>query len=181
LNLNYLGSNGDGYDDGVAERDSIDDRLAIWGRELPNLDLVTEGVVDRIRKLAKHLSRTLDETAAAYGLSSADWSVLAMLRARGEPYRVPAGELAELTWVSPGALTPRLDRLEERGLIRRVPDREDRRVLQIELTPEGDRTWTEAVGVQAAKERFVDDALSPAEKERLNALLRKLVRRVEGA
>jgi hypothetical protein len=54
-------------------------------------------------------------------------------------------------------------------------------VLQIELTPEGDRTWTEAVGVQAAKERFVDDALSPAEKERLNALLRKLVRRVEGA
>src|ERR1044071_6435709 len=146
----------------MADRDSIDDRLTVWERELPDLDLVTEGVVDRIRKLAKHLSRTLDETAAAYGLSSADWSVLGMLRARGEPYRVPAGEVGALTWVSPGALPPRPPpppaprpprsaRVEGRGLIRRIPDRDDRRALQIELTPEGDRTWTEAVGVQAAK------------------------------
>ena len=72
-------------------------------------------------------------------------------------------------------MTSRLDKLEARGLVRRVPDADDRRVLQIELTDEGDRIWTEAVAVQAEKERLIAAALDAREQEQLNALLRKLM------
>jgi DNA-binding MarR family transcriptional regulator len=48
-------------------------------------------------------------------------------------------------------------------------------VLQIELTDEGDRIWTEAVAVQAEKERLIAAALDAREQEQLNALLRKLM------
>lgn len=157
------------------ERDVVDDKLEILGRELPQIDLPTEGVVQRIQRLAWLLNKSLNETAAAYGLTHADWGLLGSLRASGAPYRSPAGKLAEHVSITPGAMTSRLDKLEARGLVRRVPDEEDRRVLQIELTNEGDRLWSEAVGVQAEKERLIAAALDEDEKEQLNALLRKLM------
>jgi DNA-binding MarR family transcriptional regulator len=157
------------------ERDLVDEKLENLGRELPQIDLPTEGIVQRIQKLAWRLNRSLNETAAEYGLSHADWGLLGGLRAAGAPYRQPAGKLAEHLSITPGAMTSRLDKLEARGLVRRVPDAEDRRVLQIELTDEGNRMWTEAVGVQAEKERLIAAALDPHEQEQLNTLLRKLM------
>lgn len=157
------------------ERDGVDEKLEVLGRELPQIDLPTEGIVQRIQKLAWRLNRSLNETAAEYGLSHADWSLLGSLRASGAPYRQAAGKLAEHVSITPGAMTSRLDKLEARGLVRRVPDVDDRRVLQIELTDEGDRIWTEAVAVQAEKERLIAAALDAREQEQLNALLRKLM------
>lgn len=157
------------------ERDRVDEKLEVLGRELPQIDLPTEGIVQRIQKLAWRLNRSLNETAAAYGLSHADWSLLGSLRASGAPYRQAAGKLAEHVSITPGAMTSRLDKLEARGLVRRVPDADDRRVLQIELTDEGDRIWTEAVAVQAEKERLIAAALDARQQDQLNALLRKLM------
>lgn len=162
-----------------AERDGIDGKLEIWARELPGLDLETEGLVERIQKIGRALRRRMDETAAEFGLTNADWSMLAALRGSGPPYRLTAGRLAEQCWVSPGAMTSRIDRLEERGFVRRVPDPDDRRVLQIELLPAGSKTWDEAVAVQARKEQLVAAALDPQQKRALNELLRLLVLELE--
>lgn len=153
----------------------VDTRLEVWARELPSLDLATEGVVERIQKLAHHLERSLGETAGEFGLSLADWHMLAALRGSGEPYRQTAGKLASWLSLSPGAMTSRIDKLEERGWVRRVPDLEDRRVLHVELTDEGRSHWEEAVGVQAAREQLVAAALDERQKETLNRLLRKLM------
>ena len=163
----------------AGERDGIDGKLEIWGRELPQLDLETEGLVERIQKIARGLRRSMDETAAQFGLTTADWGMLAALRGAGPPYRLTAGRLAEQCWVSPGAMTSRIDRLEERGFVRRMPDPDDRRVLQIELLPAGRKTWEEAVGVQARKELIVASALDAAQKRQLNDLLRLLVLELE--
>jgi len=157
------------------EHDHVDVKLEQLAVELPQIDIPTEGVVQRIQRLSWLLRKSLDETASAYGLTHADWGLLGKLRAAGAPYRQPAGKLAEHLSITPGAMTSRLDKLEARGLVRRVPDGEDRRVLQIELTDEGDRLWSEAVGVQAEKERLIAAALDEDEKEQLNALLRKLM------
>jgi DNA-binding MarR family transcriptional regulator len=162
------------YDPRV-EGDAVDAKLEALGRELPQIHLPTEGIVQRIQRLAWRLNRSLNETAAAYGLTHADWGLLGSLRAAGAPFRQPAGKLADHLSITAGAMTSRLDRLEARGLVRRIPDPDDRRVLQIELTEEGDRLWTEAVGVQAEKERLIASALDEDEQERLNALLRKLM------
>lgn len=53
--------------------------------------------------------------------------------------------------VDPGWVTDVVDRLEERGDVRRVPSTEDRRAKMIELTDKGRQTW-----------RQMDDAIASA-------------------
>jgi DNA-binding MarR family transcriptional regulator len=156
-------------------RDAVDRKLEVWRRELPDLDFATEGLVERIQKLSRYLDRSLGETAAEYGLTIGDWHFLGALRAAGPPYRVTAGALAEQLGVTAGALTSRIDRLEERALVRRVPDSEDRRSTWVALTDEGRATWDAAVAVQARREQLVAAGLDERQKERLNDLLRRLM------
>ncbi|MFN8223507.1 MAG: MarR family transcriptional regulator [Gaiellales bacterium] len=155
--------------------DIVDRALEVWRHELPDLDLETEGLVERIHKLSRYLDQSLGETAATYGLTIAEWSLLGTIRKNGAPYRVPAGKLAEQIGITAGALTGRLDRLETRGLLRRTPDATDRRVTWIELTDEGYALWRSAVDVQAKREQLVASALDPRQQKRLNALLRHLM------
>ena len=77
--------------------------------------------------------------------------------------------------LSSGAMTNRLDRLEQAGLVRRLPDPRDRRGVIVELTERGRETYQRAVGVQAKKEELVTAALNEREKKQLNALLRRLM------
>jgi DNA-binding MarR family transcriptional regulator len=72
-------------------------------------------------------------------------------------------------------MTNRLDRLEQAGFVRRVPDPDDRRGVLVELTDAGRRVWEESVSTQAAKESLVAAALDKDEKRQLNALLRRLM------
>ena len=72
-------------------------------------------------------------------------------------------------------MTSRLDRLEQSGYIRRLPDPEDRRGVVVELTDEGMAAWDKAAGIQGRKEAFFASALTKAEQQQLNALLRKLM------
>jgi DNA-binding MarR family transcriptional regulator len=77
--------------------------------------------------------------------------------------------------LSSGAITNRLDRLEQAGLIRRLPDPDDRRGVLVELTAKGRRTYQKAVGAAAKKEALVAAALTEREKKQLNALLRRMM------
>ena len=77
--------------------------------------------------------------------------------------------------LSSGAMTNRLDRLEEAGLVRRRPDPNDRRGVLMEMTEKGRETYERAVGVQAKKEELVTSALDAGEKKQLNDLLRRLM------
>ena len=60
-------------------------------------------------------------------------------------------------------------------MIRRLPDPDDRRGVQVELTAKGKGTWEDAVTAQAKKEAVVASALTEREKEQLTKLLRKLM------
>lgn len=158
-----------------AQRDGVDRMLDIWKRELPDLDLATEGIVERIQKLNRYLDRALNETLAEFSLNRGEWHLLGTLRRSGPPYRRSPGQLVEEMGLSSGAMTNRLDRLESAGLIRRLPDPSDRRALQVELTDAGWQSWQDSVGAQARKEAMVAAALDPDEKEQLNTLLRRLM------
>jgi DNA-binding MarR family transcriptional regulator len=158
------------------EPDSVDVSLDVWGRELPDLDLAVEGIVERIDKLKHYVDRTMQETLEAYDLSHGEWKLLANLRWGGPPYRGKPGKLAKRLGLSSGAMTNRLDNMERRGVIRRIDDPDDRRGVIVELTDEGRRLWDEAVGVQAEKEAVVGYALTLEEREQLNDLLRRLMR-----
>lgn len=163
------------------ERDHIDRFLESIKDRLPMLDPDVEGLVDRIGGLNRRFHRALDETLADFGLDYAEYKLLGLLTREGEVYRSSPGKLARVMELSSGAMTNRLDRLEQAGLVRRLPDPNDRRGIQVELTAEGKRLYEDAIGVQGRKESLVATALTNAEKKQLNALLRRLMIEFERA
>jgi DNA-binding MarR family transcriptional regulator len=156
------------------EQDHVDRWLA--EHELPGaVDPEVEGIVDRINGLRRRLNRMLDETLADFDLTVGEWKALTHLQLDGPPHRKSVGQLAKWDDLSSGAMTNRIDRLEQAGLVRRVPDPDDRRGVLVELTEAGARAWEQSVSAQAEKESLVAAALSVREKRQLNALLRRLM------
>ena len=170
----------------MAERDHVDRFLDSIKDVLPMLDPEVEGLVDRIGGLNRRFKRALDETLEEFGVDNAEWRLLGLLAREqapgsGEPFRSSPGKLARLMELSSGAMTNRLDRLEQAGLLRRLPDPNDRRGVLVELTDAGRRLYEDSVGAQARKEELVAAALSESEKRQLNALLRRLMLEFERA
>ena len=159
----------------VPERDHVDQFLETIQPVLPDLDLEVEGIVDRISGIGRRLRRTLDETLAEFGLDWGEYKALGHLAQRGEPFRSTPGRMAKRMELSSGAMTNRLDQLEQAGFIRRLPDPDDRRGVLVELTEHGRDTYARAVGIQAEKEALVAGALTAREKAQLNNLLRKMM------
>jgi DNA-binding MarR family transcriptional regulator len=89
-------------------------------------------------------------------------------------FGLPATGLAKETGLSSGAMTNRIDKLEERGLVSRNPDASDRRAVIVALTPDGKRAIDEAIQLRldAADESL--QGLSSKEIGNLASLLRKI-------
>jgi DNA-binding MarR family transcriptional regulator len=160
-------------DDGL---DYLDQALVVWAREIPDLDPLTEGIVERIHMLAHAFNVSSDQTLAAFDLDRRSFKMLSRLRSFGPPYQRSAGMLANDMQLSSGAMTNRLDRMEKAGLIRRLPDPNDRRGTLVEPTEAGHAAWDQAVGTQARREALIAAVLSDKEREQLHRLLRQLMR-----
>jgi DNA-binding MarR family transcriptional regulator len=159
------------------KRDHID-RFLEELEPVEGLDYDVEGIVDRVGAIDRRLKRGMETVLAEFGLSRPDWRVLTTLRNSGS--KTP-GVLARYHDISSGAMTSRLDSLEQEGLIRRVPDPDDRRSVVVEITDKGRNAWAEAASIQARREAFFASALTKPEQQRLNALLRKLLLALEEA
>jgi DNA-binding MarR family transcriptional regulator len=160
----------------VPKKDHVDRFLEeIEGELPPGLDIEVEGIVDRIGGINRRVQRELDRTLADHGLSHTDWRILSSLRWAGPPYRRSAGALAKIADLSSGAMTNRLDQLENAGLVRRVADPDDRRGVLVEPTDKGRGLWEAAIGVQARKEALLAEALNERERRQLNTLLRRVM------
>ena len=79
----------------------------------------------------------LSETVAVRQLDTSSFSALAALWLAGPPHRMNAGELAQRIVQTSGGVTKTMQRLVDRGLVRRVADPDDGRRSLLELTPEG--------------------------------------------
>ena len=107
--------------------DQVDELLQDWNAERPELDYSALGVVVRIQLLGKLLQRSAEAALRPLQLKLWEYDVLSALRRKGRPYEQPATELARLTMLTTGAMTTRIDRLEEKGLVTRTTDPNDRR------------------------------------------------------
>jgi DNA-binding MarR family transcriptional regulator len=158
------------------DQDHVDRWLATASlKDIPNLDLEVEGIVHRMNGLTRRIRRSHTQVLAEHGLTWEEWDVLGALRRAGPPYRRSAGELAKIAELSSGAMTNRLDKLEQGGFVKRMPDPTDRRGVLVELTATGKKKWLESTGAEAQREALIAAALSNKEKEQLNALLRRLM------
>lgn len=160
--------------------DRIDELAAQWGRERPDLAPEVMALVARLLRVATLIGQRIDALAGRHGLSRADGDVLFTLRRAGEPYRLSPSLLSRSLLVASGTMTNRLDRLERRGLVTRVPNPDDRRGLDVQLTPEALDLVDAAVGEHVANEERMLEPLSGEEREQLAALTRKLLAHLEG-
>ena len=89
----------------------------------------------RLRGVIPRLARQFNETSTGEDLTPTQYSVLALVRARG-----PLGlaEMTELEGLNPTMLSRIVKALDERGLIRRLPNPNDMRAARVEVTPEGE-------------------------------------------
>lgn len=122
---------------GGMSRDEVDEIVAAWQRERPDLDVEPLQVLSRLDRLAGVLGERRSAIFARHGLRRHEFDVLAVLRRAGRPGELTAGELAARTYVTSGTMTSRLDGLTERGLVTRAADREDGRLVRVGLTAAG--------------------------------------------
>jgi DNA-binding MarR family transcriptional regulator len=135
--------------------------------------------LERVVRLAAYLERDLAEICVIHGLKTGQFQVLATLRGR-DPLPMSASDLARAIVLTSGGMTPVLDQLEERGLITRQIDPEDRRARRITITEKGRSLINRAMEQRVARHRSLNAALSIEEREGLSAILRKLLIAVEG-
>ncbi|MBE2319292.1 MarR family transcriptional regulator [Solirubrobacter sp. CPCC 204708] len=129
-------------------------------------------VIARLLHVGRRIEALLGESAKEHGLQVADGDVLFTLRRAG---RLSPGQLSESLLVSTGTMTGRLDRLEKRGLLRRVPHTTDRRALLIELTHQGHDLVDRVIAEHLAREHEWLSAISADEREQLARITRKLL------
>jgi len=157
------------------EFDRVDQILAQWQQERPDLDVSPMGIIGRITRLAKHLEHAIQATFSEFGLAVGEFDVLATLRRSGQPYQLSPTELFNTLMVSSGTMTHRIDRLEQAELVRRIPDRSDRRGTQIQLTEKGFNLIEKAVEAHVSNEQRILNGLEASEREVLTQLLRKFL------
>lgn len=150
--------------------------FAEWSRERPDLDGLPMLVLGRLAEAAQLVAtQHLRPFFAAQGVGPGEFDVLATLRRAPPPHALSPTELYNATMVTSGAMTGRLDRLENAKLIRRQPDPADRRAVLVVLTAEGFALIDRIIGGHVANGQRILAGLSAEEQTRLAELLGKLI------
>ena len=155
--------------------DEVDRLVAAWARERPDLDVRPLEVLSRVTRLARHLDRARRRSFAAHDLEPWEFDVLATLRRSAAEAPLTPGRLASLTMIGSAAMTNRVDRLVNRGLVHRETNPDNRRQLLISLTPEGLALVDEVVDHHVENQHKMLEGLSKTERAQLANLLRKFL------
>jgi DNA-binding MarR family transcriptional regulator len=161
-------------------RDYLDMILEQWATERPDLDVSPMGVIGRISRLSRLLEGHIEQVFASYDLSRGGFDVLAALRRSGPPFQLTPTQLYNSLLISSGATTNRVDRLQERGLVARIPDPTDRRGVLVALKPKGKRLVDRVTEVHLENEQRLLKHLNATERKELGQLLRKLLVNLDG-
>jgi DNA-binding MarR family transcriptional regulator len=161
--------------------DHIDEILAQWRRERPDLDPSPIGVFGRLSRADHLIDTALAAGIAPHGLQPGWFDLLAALRRQGAPYELTPTRLTEATLLSSGGTTKRLDRLAEAGLIERLPDPDDRRGTLVRLTRHGKQVIDRALKTHLENERRLLQVFSRDEQRTFERLLRTLIDGLDAA
>ncbi|HEY9647546.1 MAG TPA: MarR family transcriptional regulator [Chroococcidiopsis sp.] len=157
------------------KHDRIDEILGQWQQEAPQLDVSALAVTGRVLRSARLLEKHRETVLAEYGLNVWSFDVLATLRRQGPPYQLKPTDLYSLLMLSSGAMTNRIDRLEQDGVVVRIRDLDDRRSVSVQLTPKGIALMDIVMPVLFARENQFLEQFTQAETQTFINLLRRFL------
>ena len=169
-----------GLDDQALPRDYVARLIESWRAERPDLEVNPVAIVYRVGRLAAYFAAEVDRVFHGSGITSADFAVLANLRRSGPPYQLTQRQLMDALRLTSGTISVRIDRLADRGLVRREPAPDGRGVL-VTLTGDGSRTFDALAPRHLANEARLVAALDPPQQAILAALLQALLLEYEAA
>lgn len=145
------------------------------------MDIAAESDVDqsrlrrflgyRLTRVEIHVHKLFTRRMAALALKPSEFSILVLIDTNPGIYLRQLGEALD---ISPSNLVPVVERLVQRGLVRRVPDPRDRRLQQLHLTAEGQTLQAQAESEVVKLEQGFEQALTVTEKKHLISALEKL-------
>jgi DNA-binding MarR family transcriptional regulator len=145
-----------------------------WTARRPDVDPAPMALFGRLTRAERRAGAAIAEVLSLYGLNRGEFDVLATLYRGGGD--LSPGALASMLLLSPAAVTNRIDRLERSGHLRREPDPEDGRGVRVRLTEAGCDLLEKALTDHVAGLAKLAAGLTETERDRLDALLAKLVR-----
>ena len=156
-------------------KDQIDLLLEQWKLERPDLDATPMGILGRLAIISRTLDHGVEQVLRRYGLSFPEFDMLVVLRRFGPPFRQPVSQLCAHSFLSSGAMTNRVDRLERKGLIQREPNPDDRRSVLVVLTKKGRSLIDKVVAdrLEEGEERV--SVLSKKDRQQLELLLTRFL------
>jgi DNA-binding MarR family transcriptional regulator len=131
------------------------------------------GIIRLITRVRTEMMDALDRELAKFDISAPQLIVLASLASREAD---SAASLCKNISYDPGAMTRMIDRLEQKGLVRRTPHPEDRRATNLEITSAGRALYPQLV---AAKETVAAQFLRGFGEDEIRALESMLNRLVD--
>ncbi|MCW4352199.1 MarR family transcriptional regulator [Hoyosella sp. YIM 151337] len=167
----------------MSETDAIDELVAQWCRRLDRDgrpvdffgDLAIVGTGARLTRAAQHFGKHVRDLHAEHDLEWWEFDVLATLYRAGDPHGLSGKALIRAMLLTSGAITNRVDRLVQRGLVARDTDPSDRRSMLVRLTEAGRKKVEDVTPPHIANEASVLNALTIEERAQLDAILRKFL------
>jgi DNA-binding MarR family transcriptional regulator len=159
----------------MSRQDDVDRHVARWVGQIEGMDGEVEGAITRMQAVLRRLTRLHQEATQEGDLSLEDYNTLHALMVQPYPTEATPAQLADTCHVTRAAMTSRVDRIADAGLVTRTVDPSDRRRILVRPTARGRDTWQHYVTEAMEREAWLLRALSAAEKRQLNALLRKVL------
>jgi DNA-binding MarR family transcriptional regulator len=159
--------------------DLTDRLIGAWREAQPDLDTRALQVTARLSRIGPLLARRQELVFGRYGLNRGEVGMLSALRIAGPPHRLSPTRLGRGLMLSSAGVTSRVDRLERRGFVRRLPDPDDRRGVIVELTDAGKDAVDAAVAAITVSDRELLERLDQDQMAALEELLRILLAGLE--
>ncbi|MBT3346601.1 MAG: MarR family transcriptional regulator [Gemmatimonadetes bacterium] len=137
----------------------------------PQADLALDTFVKLVRGHATVYRLEVAHIRTDYGLTEPQFAVIEGL---GHLGAMQMGELSRKMLVTGGNMTVVVDNLERDGLVKRLPNPEDRRSLMVDLTPKGKKLFERIFPHHAENLARMFSVLDEAEQRRLGQLMKKL-------
>lgn len=131
----------------------------------------------RLVNLAKRVSDACNaEYGAPYGISIAEWRILARL---GQQGKITSRGLGDVTFMDKSRVSRALQQLQSKGYLGRQEDPADKRASFLQLTPEGHKLYQQLVPLAREWEARFISALNTTEYRDLLSILQKLDRQLD--